>query len=322
MAWARILSNSEYWLIGLCLMAYLFFGIRHFVLVKRSGGKSNLFWVKTFFRFSFFGLVVLSILGPAIGDLKKEVKVIGKDLFIALDLSQSMLAEDVPPSRLIKAKYEIVRLFDLFTNDRIGFIVFSDYAMMASPLTFDKVALNKQLSIMKADPLGKGGTNLASAIELCLQRFNAMEQKEIDIKSKVLIILSDGEDVSGDWESMIDNCKKADLKVFTVGVGTSKGGTIEINESKKLDENENPILTKLDRTTLRNLAESTGGGYFEISDQREEIEKLASSINLLEGQIKGIKEVDVAANKYQYFLLLAVFFLLIDVIFTIRLIEV
>ncbi len=322
MAWARLMTQTEYLLIGVFLATYLTFGIRHYILLKRSRGRSNLFWVKTFFRLSFLGLLLVSLLGPAIGDLKKEVKVIGKDLFIALDLSQSMLAEDVAPSRVIKAKYEIARLFDMFTNDRVGFIVFADDAMMASPLTFDKIALNKQLNIMKPDQLGKGGTNLASAIDLTLQRFNAMEEKDATVKSKVLIIISDGEDVSGEWESLVGACKKADLKLFTVGIGTTNGGHIQIAGSKKLDNDGNPIISKLERSTLKSVAEKTGGRYFEISDKRQETEKLAAEINLLEGQIKGIKEVDTAANKYQYALLLAVFFLLIDIIFTIRLIEV
>jgi Ca-activated chloride channel family protein len=322
MAWVRELTNTEYWLIGLCIAAYLAFGIRHYFMTKRSGGRSNLFWVKTLFRFTFFGLMITALLGPAFDDMKKEVKVIGKDLFIALDLSQSMLVEDVAPSRLIKAKYEISRLFDQFANDRVGFIVFSDFAMLASPLTFDKIALNKQLSILKPDPTGKGGTNLGSVIELTLQRFKAMEEKNMVVKSKVLVIFSDGEDGTGDWESLIEACKKADLRVFTMGVGTTKGGPIVINESKKLNEDGSPIISKLNRNTLRDLAEQTKGNYYELSDQRQETDKLASAIHLLEGQLKDIKEVDTAANMYQYLLIVALFFLLIDVVFTIRLIEV
>lgn len=322
MAWARQLTQTEYWLLGLFIASYLAFGIRHYLVTKRSGGRSNLFWVKTSFRFAFFGLMTAALLGPAFDDMKKEVKVIGKDLFIALDLSQSMLVEDVAPSRIVKAKYEIRRLFDQFANDRVGYIVFSDFAMLASPLTFDKIALNKQLSILNPDPIGKGGSNLASTIELTLQRFDAMEEKNMAPKSKVLIIFSDGEDGSGDWESLIGACKKADLRIFTMGVGTTKGGPIVINETKKLDEDGSPIISKLDQNTLRTLAEQTGGSYYELSDQRQETDKLASAIHLLEGQLKDIKEVDSAANKFQYVLIVALFFLLIDVVFTIRLIEV
>lgn len=280
-------------------------------------------WIKFVMRLLYVALILVSILGPSFGAMKKEIKTIGKDLYIAVDLSASMDATDVPPSRLEKAKMEVLRLVSRFNSDRIGLIIFSEEAYVQSPLTYDQNALQLYTQTLRTGLLPYSGTNYTSVLQLALDRLRPNGNPEAEEqKARVLVLISDGEDFSGEAEQLAAQLQEQNIRVYTLGIGTAAGGRIPEGRSYKKDKDGSVVQTQLKPEPLMELAESTGGTYFEINDRVSEVSKLISAINNIEGELRESKTVDVTANKYIYPLALALLLILLDALITVKLIRI
>jgi Ca-activated chloride channel family protein len=312
----------EYWLMGLFLLAYLIFLFRTRLIAKRLRGKVESFWIKLIMRLLAVGFIFVAIFGPSFGKLKKEVKSIGKDIFIAIDLSKSMDATDILPSRIQKAKFEIKSIIDQLAGDRIGLIIFSSEAYLYSPLTFDKSSLFTFIETLNTNSVSSEGTDFGQALKLALDKFLTLEATEGQLKTKLILLISDGEDFGDDTESVLKKCSKNDVKVFTLGIGTRKGGNIPLPGGQFLqDENGEVVVTKLNDKDMKAVAEATDGAYFEISDMRNDVQALIAKISALEGEVRSVKTVDASANKFIYPLLVALFFIVMDILFTVKIIR-
>ncbi len=278
---------------------------------------------KVILRTLYFTLFILSLLGPSFGDSdSKEIKSIGKDIMICIDLSESMNARDIEPSRLEKVKFELKKIVDAFSSDRIGLIIFSSESFMQCPLTLDQSALSLFIETLSTRLVPNAGTNFGPALKMALDKLNSEESTVSQQKSKVIILISDGEDFGNETESIISEMDEANIKLFTLGIGTEKGSTIPTSGGVKTDRSGMEVVSKLNSKDLKNLALKTGGSYYEINQGENEISKLINKIDSIEGELRDAKKIDVSANKYLYFLAIGVFLLMIDLVTQLKVVRI
>jgi len=313
MIWAYPDFNLITWLaviFGLLYFGYLY---RFYLINKKLHVSSHRLVFKLLLRVSYFVLFLIALAGPSIGTSMKEIKEEGKDIFIAIDLSQSMNATDIGPSRLQRIKFELKNLVKNFAGDRIGIIIFSSEAFIQCPLTFDQNVLQLHLDGLNTGLVPNQGTDLSSPLEMALSRYVMEESNEI--KSKSVILISDGEDFADNFKDITAKLVEAGIKVFTLGVGTSQGSTIPRGNGLIIDPKTNqPAITRLEPNNLKLIAAQTDGQYFELSDEAQEIPDLIMAIERVEGTVTGSRMVEASANKYFYFLLIGLFLAVIDMI--------
>ena len=304
------------------LILILAFGLFYFLYIFRlaiiarslNTSYANIF-VKLILRTIYFLLFIAAILGPSFGGSKKEVKSIGKDIMICVDLSKSMDAFDIQPTRLEKVKFELKRIVGAFTGDRIGVIIFSSEAYVQCPLTYDQNALNLFIDAMSTRLVPNTGTDFAPALSMAYKKLTEdTEGPTTQPKSKVVVMISDGEDFGTQTENVLDEIEKNNIKLFALGIGTSEGGNIRAGNGLKTDRRGQVVTTKLNDESLKELARRTSGQYFEINGSRNDVSRLINTISKIEGELRGTKTVDVTANKYFYFLLAGVILFLIDIL--------
>ncbi len=276
---------------------------------------------KLILRTIYFSLMLIALLAPSFGDIKKQVKAVGKDIFIAVDLSASMNASDIAPSRLHKAKQELHQLVDKFDGDRIGLIIFTSEAFVQCPLTYDHDALNIFISSLNTKLITSQGTDLGEPIRLAIEKFEQYGKSQEITKSKILILFTDGEDFGDETKNITGSLQKDNIRLFTVGIGTKQGSGVPVKGGFKHDKEGRLVNSQLNRSLLVSLANRDKKSYYEISDKQNEIQKLAADIADLEGEVLATKTIDVSANKYIYFLTVAFFLMVIDVLVTVKAIK-
>ncbi|TAE02626.1 MAG: VWA domain-containing protein [Bacteroidetes bacterium] len=320
MTWYGNLENTEWAIIGLFLLFYLLYLAKvRKVAIFLNTSANRVFW-KFGLRAAYFSLIIISILGPSFGEMKKEIKSVGKDIYVAVDLSQSMSAIDVQPSRIEKIKYELKNMVSAFNSDRIGLIIFSSEAFMQCPLTFDQEALNLFIETLSTRLVPNTGTDFAPALKMALER-HLEEDKNIRNQAKVVVLISDGEDFGEETKDIAKEMRDKEIKTFTVGVGTAQGSKIPFRNGFKQDESGSEVVSVLNANALKELADITGGQYFEVNDKQNDIPKLIASIAKIKGDMRDTRQIDVSANKYFYFLLAALFLAIFDVLLTIKIIR-
>ena len=303
---------------------YLGYLIRIYFISKKIKTNFISTAIKGFLRLFYCALLVIAVLGPHTknSNSKQDVKSVSKDIFIALDLSLSMNATDIPPSRLERVKFELTKVINNFSSDKIGLIIFSSNAYMQCPLTFDKKSLSLFLDVSSTGLISNNGTDFYHPLNMALTKH--LSNEESKESAKIILLISDGEDFSDKTEEIAEEIKDKKIKLFTLGVGTKRGSTIPNPSGKgvKKDNDGKDVLSTLNNTSLKKLAKLTGGQYFEISDTRNDTQKLINSINKIKGEVKDIhKTTDAKALRYQYFLLPALLLMLLDFIFVIRVIK-
>lgn len=321
MNWAYSLGTLEFIFIGAFIVLYALFVIRVVRTSNKLGVPFHRVILKLLLRASYFILLIIALLGPSFGDVSREVKTVGKDIFFCIDLSQSMNAFDVQPTRLEKVKFELKNIVEAFSSDRIGLIMFSNEAFMQCPLTYDNNALNLFIQTLNTSLVPNFGTDFGPPLEMALDKLVADDTVRTQTKSKVIILISDGEDFGENTEEVADKIESEGIKLFTLGVGTDVGSQILTRNGFKKDRQGKEVLTKLNSKSLVDLADKTDGEYFEINESRNDVERLISAINRIEGELRDSKQVDATQNRYYYFLALAFLLMMIDVLVSVKLIK-
>lgn len=317
MIWAYPDNNLIIILAAIFSLLYFIYLYRFWRINRKLQVKKHRLLIKMGLRIIYFGLFLVALSGPSIGSAMKEIKQEGKDIFIAIDLSQSMNASDIGPSRIQRVKFELQNLIRNFSSDRIGLIIFSSEAFIQCPLTFDQNVLQLHLDGLNTGLVPNQGTDLAAPLSLALRKFNNDESQEP--KSKSIILISDGEDFGDDLSNVLDDINDANVKVFTVGIGTYEGATIPSRNGIIMDpKSGSPAISKLETSNLKRIASQTDGAYFELSDEIQEIPQLVATIEKLEGAVTGTRMVEASANKYFYFLLAAFALALLDMALPLR----
>lgn len=319
-------SEYLYFLYGLPILVVLFwftYKNKNKVLNKFANKEIQnvLFPLRSKFKvFYKFGIIVLAmallivgIANPQIGSKIEEVKQVGIDVLICLDVSLSMKAEDIKPSRLEKAKYEIGKLIKNLRGDRLGLIVFSGNAYVQFPLTTDYAAANLFLSAVDVSSVPQPGTNIGEAINLALNSF-----KKDDDTKKAIVVITDGEHHEGKLEEMVTKASEKGVQIYAIGLGSAKGEPIPIyNKSGrrigyKKDKRGNTVLTKLDETTLRELTKKGGGKYYKGTNTNDELEEIYNDLAKIEKSEFGATKITDYEDRFYYFLAPAILLLFFE----------
>lgn len=322
MDWYRQLGATEF---AFILAFLLFYGLYVFRVVHVARVLNTPFariFIKLGVRALFVALIIVAILGPSFGGSKREVKAIGKDIMICIDLSKSMDAFDIQPTRLEKVKNEMKKLVAAFNSDRIGLIIFGSEAFMQCPLTYDQNALNLFIETMNTGLVPVGGTEFGPALRMALNKLTNEKEHIGDTKSKIIVLISDGEDFGKDTDEYVKEIEKNNIRLFTLGVGTERGGNIYAGSGVKKDKDGSPVVSKLNSRSLREIADKTGGQYFEINESRNDVSRMINTISRIEGELRDARLVDVTANKYFYFLAGAVVLFLLDIMLSVKTISI
>ena len=312
MNWYNTLDTTEFIFLGIFVVAYGFYVLRIIRINRFLKVGMGAVVSKIVLRTLYFLLFLVALLGPLMGNATKEVQAIGKDIMIAVDLSQSMNATDVQPSRLEKIKFELKNIVKAFNSDRIGIIMFSSEAFMACPLTYDQSALMMFIETLNTRLMPNTGTDFAPPLRMAYSKLIGEDDTPGQQKSKVIILISDGEDFGEDFKEISEKVIDSGVKLFTLGVGTEQGGQILTRGVPKTDRDGNIVVTRLKSQSLKELARQTGGRYFEITNRQNDTSRLISSVSQIEGELRDTKQVDTASNKYIYFLLAGVLLFVAD----------
>ena len=259
----------------------------------------------------FFIFAVIALTRPRFGVKMEIVERKGIDVMVALDISKSMLAQDVTPSRLERAKFEIARFIDLLKGDRVGLIVFAGESYVQCPLTLDYGAAKMFLDAVTTDWVQLQGTEITEAINQAVSGFKSKKSK-----SRVLIILSDGEDHVGDAALAAQKAASENVKIFTVGLGSEAGVPIPINEDKgnivyKKDKDGNLVMTKLNPLMLEKIAIAGNGKYFQAGTTLDLV-SIYGDIAKMEKNELGTDRLNIYEEQYQVFLIIALLFILAE----------
>lgn len=271
--------------------------------------------VKTILVVSAVGLLVTALARPQFGSRVETVRREGRDVLIALDLSMSMVAEDMAPNRLEKAKFAIADLINQLDGDRVGLVAFAGEAFVQSPLTLDYGAARLFLNAMEPDMMSVQGTNLGQAISVSLDAFASTERRH-----RVLVVITDGEDHEGEVDDAIDRATDEGVVMYTVGIGSTDGVPIPDFDATgqaqgfKRDGDGTVVTTRLDEATLQTMAERTGGTYHRASPGGSELAVLAAELAGGEGREFESEQVTLFDEQYQLFLGLALALLVADVL--------
>ena len=267
-----------------------------------------------------FGVMLLSIIflifalaNPQIGTKVEEVKQVGIDVYILLDVSLSMKAEDIKPSRLEKAKHEISKLIQRLRGDRIGLVVFSGEAYVQFPLTTDYAAANLFLNAVDVSSVPQPGTAIGPAIELAIKSF-----PEKDETKKAIVVITDGEDHQGDLNKIVDEAVDKDILIYAIGLGSPGGAPIPIRDASgkqigyKEDRQGKSVITKLDEATLEDITQKGGGKYYRGTNNDDELDKIFRDLSKIEESEFGATKITNYEDRYYYFLIPGVLLLILE----------
>ncbi len=310
------------WTEGIVILIFLIgYGLYLWRIIKISRALHTPYktvFIKLFVRSVFMSLLIMALLGPTFGDSKREIKSVGKDIMICVDLSKSMDAFDVQPSRLEKVKFEMKKIASAFNSDRLGLIIFSSEAFMQCPLTYDQNAINLFIETMNTSLVPSSGTDFAPPLRMALSKLEDNEGPSNQQKSKVVILISDGEDFGDETNEIAKEVEDKGYKLFTLGVGTERGSQITAGRGYKTDKQGNNVVSKLNPGSLKSLASKTDGEYFEINESRNDVNKLINTISKIEGEMRDARVIDASANRYYYFLLAALVLLVLDILISVK----
>lgn len=258
-------------------------------------------------------LLVLALANPQVGSRTETVKREGVDLVFALDVSASMLAEDIAPSRLEKAKFMIAKSLENLGGDRVGIVAYAGKAYPLLPITTDYSAARMSLQSASPDFIPTPGTALDQALEYSLGYFD-----ETSVASKVLVIMSDGEDHEDSWRTIAAQLRERGIIVLTMGFGTAQGGPIPERQGKTLmgykrDRNNEVVVTRLNEDVLREVARETGGNYVNGAKTNQALAALKETLTgLNKAEIESRVYTDYD-DQFQWFLAGAMLFLMLDI---------
>ena len=270
--------------------------------------------VKLFFFCLAFFFLIVGIANPQNGSRLEEIKREGVDLIIALDVSNSMRAEDLSPNRLENAKLAISRLIDNLHDDRIGVVVFAGQAYVQLPITTDYAAAKLFLDNISTDMIPTQGTAIGSAIELAVNSFDAKSGN-----SKAIIVITDGENHEDDAVKAAELAAEKGIAVHTIGMGSPDGAPIPLYQNGhqvgfRKDNSGTTVITRLDETTLQQIAAMGHGSFVRANNSQAGLNVIFDQINKMQKKEFGTKVYTDFDDHFQVFLLLALVFFIIEVL--------
>ncbi len=246
------------------------------------------------------GLVVIAMAGPLFGTRPEEVKAKGIDVIVALDVSNSMLCEDLQPSRMEAARRAMSQLIDRLRGDRLGIVIFAGDAFVQLPLTADRSAARMFLSTLGPSSMNNQGTAIAAAIDMAHRGFDPESAA-----GKAIIVITDGEDHEGDAEGAAQRAAEAGITVHTVGMGTPQGGPLPIRRNGQMqgfrkDANGNTVVSRLNEQMLRGIAAAGNGEFVRATSTSAGLERLVSELKQMDSAETGTYRFTAFEDRFQY----------------------
>ena len=254
-------------------------------------------WLRTILYSLAFLFFVIGLARPQIGAKLSEREAKGAEIMICLDVSNSMLAEDYSPNRLERAKLAISRIVDRLQEDRIGLIVFAGSSFVQLPITTDYVSAKMFLNSIDTGSVPVQGTAIGDAVLTAARSFSAQSEK-----SRVIVVISDGENHEDDAVAAAGQAAELGIKVYTIGVGSPEGQPIPVNGELLKDKEGNIVVTKLDEQTLREIARAGGGAYIHAGGEEFGLNPIIQDIRRMEDEEFGSVVFEDYDEQYMYFL--------------------
>ncbi len=320
MFWNKNISGVEYWFIGIFFTVYLLYFLKIVYISIKLKISARASFLKFLPRLFAFSLLIIALLEPSFGNYDNNARenASNKIIYFLVDVSKSMDAKDIAPTRLEKTKNELKKIVTYFPMDRFGIIAFASDAIVHTSLTTDTNILKELIGTLNTDYFATAGTNLEASFKLCLEKIN--ETNFLNGTSAAIIAFTDGEDFSDVSESTINDIKRKRINLFLVGVGTKNGSYIYDKDGKILkNKNGSFVNTKLETEYLKSIGAQTNGRYLEYTNTNSPLNDIIEGIENLKG-VKNLQSVNASkpGNKYHYPLIIAIFIICIDLLLPIQ----
>ncbi len=307
-------------LIPVLVVLYIFYLKSHQRLVNRFGDSELMKKLivdvspkRVLYKYSLILIsivfIILALAQPQLGAKLREVKREGIEIMLAVDVSNSMLAEDLKPNRLERTKNAVNRMIDQLQKDRIGMVVFAGDAYIQLPITSDYISAKSFVSGLTTTMVPRQGTSISKAIELATRSFS-----EQSGRSRAIILITDGESHDDDPLQAAQQAKDAGVMIFTVGIGTPEGAPISVNGEIIKDEEGNIVVSKLDDTSLQQIAVLTGGAYVQATERTIGLEQIFEEISKIDKQEFSSMVFEEYNDQFHYFLWIAFILIIIEFI--------
>jgi Ca-activated chloride channel family protein len=273
-----------------------------------SYSKSKV-WVRlVLFSIGFF-FFVIGLSRPQIGARLKEQEIKGAEIIIAIDVSNSMLAEDYSPNRLERAKLAVSRLVDKLRDDRIGLVIFAGTSFVQLPVTTDYVSAKMFLNSIDTGSIPIQGTALGDAITTCIRSFSAQSDK-----SRAIILITDGENHEDDPVAAAKQAAEMGIKVFTIGVGSPEGKPIPMNGELLKDKDGEIVVSRLDEAVLQEIAAEGNGAYVRAGNSEFGLNPIIDDLRKLEDEKYSSVVFEEYDEQFMYFLAIALVFFVLEML--------
>lgn len=273
-----------------------------------SYSKSKV-WVRlTLFSIGFF-FFAIGLSRPQIGARLKEQEIKGAEIIIAMDVSNSMLAEDYSPNRLDRAKLAVSRLVDKLRDDRIGLVIFAGTSFVQLPVTTDYVSAKMFLNTIDTGSIPIQGTAMGDAITTCIRSFSQQSDK-----SRAIILITDGENHEDDPVAAAKQAAEMGIKVFTIGVGSPEGRPIPMNGELLKDKDGEIVVSRLDEEVLKEVAQAGNGAYVRAGNSEFGLNPIIEDLKKLEDEKYNSIVFEEFDEQFMYFLAIALFFFVLEML--------
>lgn len=268
---------------------------------ETTGINLNRYKLKNILLLSSMIFIIIALANPKFGVKTIVVSKKAATIVIVMDVSKSMLAQDLKPNRLEIAKASLSNLIAGFKGNKIGIIVFAGSAFWKCPITADVVSANNFLNTINPDDVPLGGTKISKALDLALN-----STVDIPEGAKAIILVTDGEDDDSGLHVLIEKAKKHKTKIYTIGIGNTEGTKIPISNNEYMrDEKGDTVITRLDEQTLQYISDETGGEYINLSESQDSIFKILQIAHSLDKSKDEISKEVKREEQYQIFLFIA-----------------
>jgi Ca-activated chloride channel homolog len=314
MNWGRAFTLNDYLYLVIFMVIYTIYFLRLRYIAKKLKTSSNASLIKFILRSVYMGLMSLALLGPSFGVTEKEAMAVGKEIYLSFDLSASMNANDLEPSRLDKGKNDILALVDKFEFNKIGLIIFNSTADIYAPLTFDHERIKSLILNLKTSMLPSGSTDYNAVFKLIVEKFKNRSGL------KIAVVVTDGESHVNVDEDILKEIKNNNIQMIFLGIGNTSGSKIPMFNGFKKDSKGAEIISKLDIKNIASICNQTNGAYFIISPNQNELSRLKTYISELKDSSKNTSTA-ITYNKYIYFLIPAFLLIIFDFLITVNVLK-
>ena len=276
------------------------------LMPSRSRSKG---WVKAVLFSLAFAFFAIGLARPRTGAKLAERNTKGAEIIVALDVSNSMLAQDYSPNRLERAKLSIARLTERLQEDRIGLVIFAGTSFVQLPVTTDYVSAKMFLNSIDTGSIPVQGTAIGDAIRLSIKSFSAQSEK-----SRVIVVISDGENHEDDAVGAAKQAAELGIKVYTIGVGSAEGQPIPMDGGLLKDKDGNIVVTKLNEEMLRDIARAGGGAYIHAGEEEFGLNPIIQDIRRMEDEEFGSVVFEEYDEQYMYFFGIALLLFILEML--------